>query len=122
MSLGGPTNVRAFPISEYLVDSGYFSSLEWTVRAPGFADSQAFGRYTWGQLFQVAVFADIAGGKINDPLPTDKASVSISGVGTGLRFNSRSFSARLDVAKPITSVGGQNVKDIQAYINIIYKI
>jgi hypothetical protein len=26
------------------------------------------------------------------------------------------------VAKPVTGVSGQNVKDIQAYINIIYKI
>jgi len=122
MPLGGPTSVRAYPISEYLVDSGYFASLEWSVRAPGFASRPAFGHYTWGQLFQVAVFADIAGGVINDPLPTDHSSVSISGVGAGLRFNSASFSGRLDVAKPVTGVSGQNVKDLQAYINIIYKI
>jgi hemolysin activation/secretion protein len=86
------------------------------VRAP------AYGHYTWGQLMQVAVFADIAGGTVNDPLPTDRASVSISGVGAGLRFNSARFSAHLDVAKPVTGVSGQNVKDIQAYINIIFKI
>lgn len=122
MALGGPTSVRAYPMSEYLVDSGYFASLEWAVRAPGFADKPAYGHYTWGQLFQVAVFADIAGGTINDPLPTDRPSVSISGMGAGLRFNSASFSAHLDVAKPVTGVSGQNVKDIQAYINIIYKI
>ena len=122
MALGGPTSVRAFPIAEYLVDSGYLASLEWAIKAPGFADKPAFGHYTWGQLFQVSVFADIAGGTINDPLSTDRASVSISGMGVGLRFNSSSFSARLDVAKPVTTVSGQNVKDIQAYINIIYKI
>ena len=122
MPLGGPTSVRAYPISEYLVDSGYFASLEWSVRAPGFASRPAFGHYTWGQLIQVAVFADIGGGTINDPLPTDQSSVSISGVGAGLRFNSASFSGRLDVAKPVTGVSGQNVKDLQAYINIIYKI
>lgn len=122
MALGGPTSVRAYPISQYLVDSGYFASLEWDVRAPGFADKAAYSHYTWGQLFQVAVFADIAGGTLNDPLPTDHASVSISGVGVGLRFNSSRFSTRLDVAKPVTGVSGQNVKDIQAYINIIYRI
>ena len=122
MALGGPTSVRAYPISEYLVDSGYFGSLEWTIGAPGFADKRAYGDYTWGKLLQVAVFADIAGGTINDPLPTDRPSVSISGVGVGLRINSARFSARLDVAKPVTGVSGQNVKDIQAYINIISKI
>ena len=121
MALGGPTSVRAYPISEYLVDSGYLASLEWSVRAPGFADKTAYSHYTWGQLFQVAVFADIAGGTLNDPLPTDHSSVSISGVGAGLRFNSSRFSARLDVAKPVTGVSGQNVKDIQAYVNIIYR-
>jgi len=122
MALGGPTSVRAYPISQYLVDSGYFGSLEWTVRAPGFADKHAYGDYTWGKILQVAVFADVAGGTINDPLPTDQDSVSISGVGIGLRINSARFSAHLDVAKPVTGVSGQNVKDIQAYINIISKI
>ena len=121
MPLGGPTSVRAYPISEFLVDSGYFATLEWTVRAPGFAEKPAFGHFSWGQVLQVAVFADVAGGTINDPLPTDRSSVNISGVGAGLRFNSRGFSAHLDVAKPVTGVSGQNVKDIQAYINIIYK-
>jgi hemolysin activation/secretion protein len=122
MPLGGPTSVRGYPISEYLVDSGYFASLEWSVRAPGFAARPAFSHYTWGQLLQVAVFADVAGGTINDPLPTDHSSISISGVGAGLRFNSANFSGRLDVATPVTGVSGQNVKDLQAYINIIYKI
>lgn len=122
MALGGPTSVRAFPVSQYLVDSGYFGSLEWSMRAPGFSDKPAYSHYTWGELLQVAVFADFAGGTLNDPQPTDQSSVSISGVGAGLRFNSARLSAHLDVAKPVTDVTGQNVKEIQAYINIIYKI
>lgn len=121
MALGGPTSVRAYPISEFLVDSGYYASLEWTVRAPGFANAPAFGHYKWGQVLQVAVFADIAGGTLNDPLPTDRSSVNISGVGAGLRFNSSGFSAHLDVAKPVSKVSGQNVESTQAYVNIIYK-
>jgi len=121
MALGGPTSVRAYPISEFLVDSGYFASLEWTVRAPGFADKAAFSHYTWGQVFQLAAFVDIAGGTLNDPLPTDRSSVNIGGVGAGLRFNTAEFSTRVDVAKPVMGVTGQNVKAIQAYINIIYK-
>jgi hemolysin activation/secretion protein len=121
MALGGPTSVRAYPISEFLVDSGYFASLEWSVRAPGFSDKVAFSHYTWGQVFQLAAFADVGGGTLNDPLPTDRSSVNIKGVGAGLRFNTAEFSARLDVAKPVLGVIGQNVKAIQAYINIIYK-
>ena len=121
MALGGPNSVRAYPISQYLVDNGYFASMEWTVRAPGIADVPAYDHYTWGQIFQVAVFADIAGGKINDPLPTDISSVSISGVGAGLRINSRRFTTHLDVATPLTTVNGQKVKGMQAYINIIVK-
>jgi len=122
MALGGPISVRAYPIAYYLVDSGYFASLEWTVRAPGLADKIAYGDSTWGQILQAAVFADFAGGTLNDPLPTDQASVSISGVGAGLRFNSTRFSVHLDVATPTTGVSGQNVKDIQAYINIISQL
>jgi hemolysin activation/secretion protein len=121
MALGGPTSVRAYPISEFLVDSGYFASMEWVVRAPGFANTPAFGHYTWGQILQVAVFVDIAGGTLNDPLPTDQSSVNISGIGTGLRFNFSGFSAHLDVAKPMSKVSGQNVESTQAYVNIIYK-
>jgi len=122
MALGGPTSVRAFPISEFLVDSGYFGSLEWSVKAPGLADKPAFGGYAWGQLLQVAVFADIGGGTINDPTPTDRSSLGIGGVGAGLRFDFSGFSSRLDVATPVAGPGLQNKnKDMQAYVNITYR-
>src|SRR5262249_14971229 len=58
--IGGPDSVRAAPTSQFLEDRGLFGSLEYSVRAPGFADKHAFGSYTWGQVLRLRIFEDQA--------------------------------------------------------------
>ncbi len=84
--IGGPNQVRAAPTAAYLTDSGAFASLEWSVRAPGFADKHAFGNYSWGDVLRFSVFTDHAVGLNNYPInPADK-KVTIGGSGIGLEF------------------------------------
>lgn len=85
-SIGGPASVRAYPVAEALFDTGVFGSLELTVNAPGFSHVPAFGGMTWGQVIKVSFFSDFAYGRLNDALPTDRASASFYGYGAGLAF------------------------------------
>ena len=100
-SIGGPANVRAYPVAEALFDSGVFGSLELTFNAPGFSHVPAFGGYTWGQLLRVSFFSDFAYGQLNDPLPSDRASASFSGYGAGLAFGiPGELQGRVQYARP----------------------
>jgi hemolysin activation/secretion protein len=120
-ALGGPANIRAYPVAEYLVDTGAAGSLEWIIDAPGFAD-RPVGNRTWGDLFQLSFFYDYAGGERNDPLPNELQKVNLHGAGLGLLFSvSQKFYLRMDVAKP---AGGDpapsNGKDPQYYMSFNY--
>lgn len=120
MPIGGPNSVRAYATSEYLRDKGYFTSLEWLIRAPGFSDWHAFGNKRWGEVFQVAIFADYAEGWLNDPLVSDTEYVSLSGVGVGLRFNYKTISARFEFASPLSEEEPTNNRDPQYYLEMNY--
>ena len=121
MAVGGPDSVRAYSVSEYLFDQAYFASLEWIINAPGFADKPVLTKYTWGELFKIALFAQTGGGRLNDPLPSETDSTNISGAGVGLRFNFSGFSANLNVATPIGDKVASNGRDPQYYLNMAYK-
>ena len=86
--IGGPDNVRAAPTSQFLVDNGVFGSLEYSVRAPGFADKHAFGSYTWGQVLRLRIFEDHAFGWNNQQstAPGTSNRVQAGGLGLGLEF------------------------------------
>lgn len=101
-SVGGPTNVRAYQPTERLFDKALFGSIEWIINAPGIADKPAFSNRTWGELLQVSFFFDIATGRINDPLPTERASETYRGLGGAISFNNpKVFSSKLSVATPV---------------------
>ena len=84
--IGGPDNVRAAPSSQFLEDRGVFGSLEYSVRAPGFADKHAFGSYTWGQVLRLRIFDDHAVGWLNQPTGGAPGRVQAGGLGLGLEF------------------------------------
>lgn len=84
--IGGVDSVRAVPTSQFLTDKGIFSSLEYSVRAPGFADKQAFAGYTWGQVLRFRVFTDAAVGILNDPVNPATKRVVVEGNGVGVEF------------------------------------
>lgn len=84
--IGGPNSVRAIPVSQFLADTGYLASLEYTVRAPFFADKPAFAGRTWGEVIGITLFTDHAVGLINQPLPTQQRRTSVGGSGLGINF------------------------------------
>ncbi|HEV2110952.1 MAG TPA: ShlB/FhaC/HecB family hemolysin secretion/activation protein [Gammaproteobacteria bacterium] len=84
--IGGPDSVRAAPMSQFLEDRGVFGSLEYSIRAPGFADKHAFGSYTWGQVLRLRIFEDQATGWLNQPTGGAPPRVHAGGLGLGLEF------------------------------------
>lgn len=85
--LGGPNSVRAYPLSSFLVDEGWFASLELSLAL--------------ARAVQLSVFYDHGSGSLNDPLPSDVAEVDLSGAGVGLRVDlSDRFTLVATVARP----------------------
>lgn len=88
-SMGGPASVRAVPSSQFLTDSGAFASVEWGVRAPGFADKPAFANRNWGDVLRFTVFYDYAYGKYSEFAALSAGEndfVEAGGAGVGLDF------------------------------------
>jgi hemolysin activation/secretion protein len=120
-SIGGPQNVRAYPIAEALVDTGASATVEFIFRAPGFADKPTKGNRTWGEIFQVSLYGDYAYGETNNPRVNEEPTVDYSGYGLGLQFNvPGKFYARFDVASPIGSREPTNDRDPQYYFRMSY--
>jgi hemolysin activation/secretion protein len=120
--LGGPDTVRAYRQAEYMMDQGYFTSVELILNAPGFADHPAFFNRTWGELLQVSVFYDTAAGWLKDPLPNEEPSGFLSGIGVGVHFAlPGNFSANLSVAKPVGSLVADDNRDIYTYFKLSYQ-
>jgi hemolysin activation/secretion protein len=91
-SVGGPDNLRAFPVAQVLWDRAYFVSLEWLINAPFFADKPAFDNRTWGEILQFSMFFDQATGRLNTPRLSDQQGYeSLRGAGFGLRFTLPGF-------------------------------
>lgn len=122
VAVGGPTNVRAYGPSEYLRDSAIFGSVEWTIKAPGFADVPAFGSKTWGDVLQVALFYDAAKGWLNDPLGSEFRELDLYGAGLGLRlYLTERLSANFDLAFPGAVLDPENGRDPQYYFSVKYR-
>jgi hemolysin activation/secretion protein len=122
-ALGGPDSVRAYPQAELMMDQGYFTSAELIFNAPGFANHSAFSNRTWGELLQVSIFCDNAGGELKDPLGNEEKSGYLSGAGVGVHFTMPGlFSADLSVAAPIGSRhNADSNRDYYTYFAISYK-
>lgn len=118
-SIGGPDTVRAFPGAEFLADTGWFTSLEWIMNAPGFAARPAFGGRSWGQVLQVSLFADYASGELNEVLPGEDDRADLFGAGIGLQMSLPGrFFARLDVARPFGAEEPSNGRDPQFFFRL----
>ncbi|MDX1454275.1 MAG: ShlB/FhaC/HecB family hemolysin secretion/activation protein [Gammaproteobacteria bacterium] len=101
--IGGPASVRGVPSSQFLSDYGAFVSVEWGVRAPGFADKPAFANRNWGDLLRFTVFADYAQGYFNEVGGGSSANIfddiTESGYGIGIEFGlPGSFSLNVQAA------------------------
>jgi hemolysin activation/secretion protein len=120
-SIGGPRNVRAYTVAEALADIAGSATLEWIINAPGFSDRPGPANRTWGEIFQVSLYADYAYGELNNPRSGEEPTVDYSGYGLGLQFNvPGTFYARFDVASPIGSREAVNDRDPQYYFRMSY--
>jgi len=122
-SVGGPDNLRAFPLAQVLWDRAVFLSMEWIINAPGFADVPAFGNRTWGELLQFSVFYDHAVGRLNNPLTTEvNANKALKGAGVGLRFTMPGLlESRLMFASEIGGEDVGNQRNVQVWGDVTYR-
>lgn len=114
-SLGGPYNVRAYPVAEVLVDNALFTSFEYILTASPDIEQ------TWLNKLQLSVYFDYASGDLNDPLINELSSTTLSGLGLGIQvepFNK--FRARIDLA----TATGDKPSDLQTlpfYFSMEYR-
>jgi len=120
MPIGGPNSVRAYSTSEFLRDKAVSGSVEWLLRAPGFSQWRAFGNKRWGELLQFVFFVDYAKGWLNDPLASDREVVDLSGIGAGVRFHYKTFSARFEIAGALGDEPVGNERDPQYFFELNY--
>lgn len=112
-SLGGPDSVRAYPVSEILVDRGLLASIEYRVAAPGFSQlASPFKGVSWGRILQFMVFFDYASGKVAQNDPGDE----IHGVGGGLLLTAPyNITFKVTGATPTGSIDPSDGDDFRAY-------
>lgn len=118
-AMGGPNSVRAYPVAEYLRDTGIFASAEWIINAPGFSDKRAFNGRTWGEVLTVSVFLDYAFGRSNNELPAGQdREQDISGAGIGLEIRPADTSYfRFQAATPISPEDASNDENPQLWFS-----
>ena len=119
LSLGGPNSVRAYTVSEYVRDHGYFTSLAWIINAPGFADQPAFAGRNWGEVLSVSLFVDYAKGRLNEAdVSVTDPTVELSGAGISVELNlPDSFFIRLDAATPLGSLDASDDDNPQFWLS-----
>jgi hemolysin activation/secretion protein len=114
--IGGPDNVRAYPIADALTDRGYYASLEYHVDAPGFGNkpSPFYGR-PWRELLEFETFVDYGRGFAAGGDRGNTSPVTLKGYGAGLIFRLprfHRFEFHLDGSLPI---GGPEASDKNGY-------
>jgi hemolysin activation/secretion protein len=117
MSLGGPNSVRAYPVSEFLYDKAWFASAEWIMNAPGVSDRPAFSNRTWGEVLQLSLFFDIAGGSLNNKGLNEIEGDQLKGAGGAIQLSlPGEFFTRLDVATNISDDDPSNDRSVQYWL------
>jgi hemolysin activation/secretion protein len=118
LALGGPSTVRAYPVSDVLVDSGGHASLEWLFRAPWIDRHPAFFGKTWGEILKASLFVDSAVGWVNDSLASEDESVRLSGYGVGLRLAMERLTGDLQIAHTLGGKSPSDGDNLRAYFTL----
>ncbi len=126
LQIGGPANLRAFPVSEFQMDSAVFASLEWIVNAPFFAERKAFRGLRWGDVLRVSFFTDFAWGDLNEPTQRDIDDnvdrFLLGGYGVGLQLRVPGIvDASLQAARPFGARDASDGDDIQYWLDLSYR-
>ncbi|WP_297904543.1 ShlB/FhaC/HecB family hemolysin secretion/activation protein [Metallibacterium sp.] len=119
-SIGGPYSVRAYPIATALTDSGFYTSLEYHVAAPGFGNlTSPFYGQPWRSLLELETFVDYArgypsaGDRLGNP-----AVVTYKGIGAGVVFRLPRFHGlefHLDYSVPVDEQSASGLNGYQIY-------
>jgi len=124
LPLGGADSVRAYPISEYLRDVGYFGSFEFIVNAPGFANKTAFAGRRWGEILSFSAFYDVGGGWLRGVVDdlTETREIHLQGAGVGAKLNlPGQYYLRLQAATVVGKVKPLNNESSQrVYLDLAY--
>jgi len=114
-SLGGPYNVRAYPVAEVLVDNAVFTSIEYILNTSPEIELQ------WLRSLQLSVFFDYASGDLNDPLTNEVSTATLSGMGLGIQISPfNNFITRVDLSAAL----GDEPTDAQSlpfYLSMKYQ-
>ncbi|MCK5003399.1 MAG: ShlB/FhaC/HecB family hemolysin secretion/activation protein [Gammaproteobacteria bacterium] len=114
-SLGGPYNVRAYPVAEILVDNAIFTSFEYILNASPEIELD------WLSTLQLSLYFDYAKGDLNDPLINEVATAALSGLGVGIQIEPfNNFIARIDFSTAL----GDEPSDLQSlpfYFSMKYR-
>ncbi len=113
-SMGGPDTVRAYPVSDALMDSVNLFSVEFLA----FASPDI--RQTWLNKLRMSVFYDLAKGELNDPLPNEISSVSFSGYGGSIQLEPYDkFKLKLTMAFDMGDKPSDNMS-LPFYLSLTY--
>lgn len=118
--MGGPNNVRAYPIAEFMVDKGSFVSVEWIVDL-----LQLFGDGSGNATYSISAFGDYSHGELNDPFGNENPDVDLFGYGIGISIGHTSdggnrLEFRVDVARPKTHFVPTNNRNPQYFGQLSY--
>jgi len=112
--LGGPNSVRAYPVSEVLMDSSTIINLEWQARSAQLDDD-----LTWLKNFQFGAYYDYATGKRNKALANERETATLSGLGGFVEFDPfGKFQARFDLGFPQGGDEASNGDSFQLYFSL----
>lgn len=122
-SLGGPTSVRAFPLSSALGDRGVQATVEYQVSAPGFGDrASPFSGRRWADLLELSVFYDwgrASPAPDNRRLGIQATTLEGAGVAVGLYLPWQpALKLDLSAAKPTGRYRAPDGDDVQVWARI----
>ena len=85
LTFGGQSALPGYDTSEYLVDKGFTSHLEWKFPIPGLTDRMVpKTSYHFGDLLHLSVFTDYGNGWLNDPSSDETGHIALADYGVGL--------------------------------------
>jgi hemolysin activation/secretion protein len=118
--MGGPNNVRGYPVATFLVDESMFGSLEWIIEL-----TSLFGEGTGNTSVSLSFFGDYGEGKLNDPLPAEFTDIDIMSYGVGLSIThtgdgGNRFALSIDAAEPDKLWGGLLEDESQLFAQLSY--
>lgn len=118
VNLGGPFSVRAFALGIASGDRSKFASAEWRSDWFPFANSAAYGEYTWKEILDVSLFVDygkVTGVGIDNDEEGAGAGLAISASDPGRRWR-----AELSAAVPFQDEDqfGRELDDEQIWFSL----